>query len=323
MTDAPRKATRRLSVIIPVYNGAGTIGPLVEKLSEHLADRYDLEVVLVNDASPSDDSAAVCRSLARGRPWVKFIDLARNFGEHNAVMAGLNYCTGDSAVIMDDDFQNPPSEVVKLIERLDEGFDVVFSRYETKKHHFLRNLGSRFHNAVANVLLSKNTDLYLSSFKALNRFAIDEIIRYTGPYPYIDGLLLRTTNHYASVQVEHAERQQGQSGYTARKLIRLWLSMFTNFSVLPLRIASFMGFVFAGLGFVAAILFAVEKLRNPALPAGWASTIIILLIVSGIQLCALGMIGEYLGRLFLKVSRTPQFVARETVNVERRRETER
>lgn len=231
MSGPEQRRTRRLSVVVPVYNGARTVGPLVERLHEHLASRYELEVVLVNDGSPDDDSADVCRGLALRLPWVRFVDLARNFGEHNAVMAGLNHCSGDAAVIMDDDFQNPPAEVVKLVERLDEGYDVVFSRYEEKKHHPLRNLGSRFNDAVANLVLDKHSDLYLSSFKALNRFLIDEIIRYPGPYPYVDGLILRTTRHYATQTVEHVERQHGRSGYTARKLVRLWLAMFTNFSV--------------------------------------------------------------------------------------------
>ncbi len=307
----------KVSIVVPVYNGAASIGRLVGVLLEELVPRYALEIVLVNDCSP-DDSARVCRELAEQHPQtVRFVNLARNFGEHNAVMAGLTHCTGDCAVIMDDDFQNPPSEVTLLVDKLDEGYDVAYSRYETKRHSWFRNLGSSFNNLVASWMIKKPRDLYLSSFKAINRFAIDETIRYRGPFPYIDGLLLRTTRNIGTVLVKHVAREEGKSNYTLRKLIRLWLNMFTNFSILPLRVASLVGFAFAAGGMAIAVYFAIERLNNPQLPLGWASTVCIILIVSGVQLSVLGMIGEYLGRLFLKDNGSPQFVVRETVNCER------
>lgn len=313
-TRRPSSKISKLSVVIPVYNGARTVGALVETLRGVVASRFDLEVLLVNDGSPSDNSGEVCEQIALRHPWVKFLDLSRNFGEHNAVMVGLNYCVGDAAVILDDDFQNPPSEVIKLVTKLDEGYDVVYSSYAKKKHHVLRNLGSQFNGLVASVLLRKPRDLYLSSFKALNRFVIDELVKYTGPYPYIDGLILRFTRNYATVQVEHSPRRDGKSGYTVRKLVSLWLNMFTNFSILPLRVASMLGLVFAIIGLVGASLFLVEKLQNPSLPTGWPSLIISLFVVSGVQMFALGVIGEYLGRLFLKDNGNPQFVVRKSVN---------
>jgi len=303
-----------VSIVIPVYNGAATVGSLVERLRGALAQAdFTFEVVLVNDGS-ADRSAEVCRQLAHTYPWVRFVNLARNFGEHNAVLAGLTHASGSCAVIMDDDFQNPPSEVGKLIARLREGHDVVFSRYDSKRHSLLRNLGSRFHNLVASVMLGKPRDLYLSSFKALSRFAIDEVVKYKGPYPYLDGLILRTTRNYTTELVQHDPRREGRSGYTLRKLVRLWLNMFTNFSVLPLRIASFAGLLCAAVGVVLAIVFACEKLEHPELPLGWASVMVGLLLVGSVQLVALGMIGEYLGRLFMNANGCPQFVARETVN---------
>jgi undecaprenyl-phosphate 4-deoxy-4-formamido-L-arabinose transferase len=307
----------RLSIVIPVYNGAKTIGPLVQALEKELASQFDLEVVLVNDGSPADNSAEVCGSMAKANPRVKFVNLSRNFGEHNAVMAGLNYCTGQAVVIMDDDCQNPPSEVIKLVNRLNEGYDVVYSYYEKKEHSFARNLGSKFNNLVASALIHKPRDLYLSSFKAISRFIIDELIKYTGPYPYIDGLILRITRNYSTVQVEHRARQEGQSGYTVHKLVSLWLNMFTNFSILPLRATTLLGFVFAFVGLVGAILIIVERLRNPGLPAGYASIIVALLIITAVQLFAIGMVGEYLGRLFLKDNGSPQFTVRGTINCER------
>ncbi len=313
IVSRPAEATPRVSIVIPVYRGAKTVGRLVGALVAGLAESYDLEIVLVNDGSP-DNSAAVCRQLAAEVRAVKFVNLSRNFGEHNAVMAGLNHATGECAVIMDDDFQNPPEEVSKLVEELRQGYDVVFSYYETKQHHWLRNVASRLNNLAASVLLHKPGDVYLSSFKAINRFTIDEIVKYQGPYPYLDGLILRVTRNFSRVLVRHDRRCEGRSGYTLTKLASLWLNMFTNFSVLPLRMATAAGFAFSILGLGMAAAFAVEKLRNPELPVGWASLICSVFVIGGVQLFALGMIGEYLGRLFLKLGGQPQYVVREVVS---------
>lgn len=303
----------RVSVVVPVFNSETTLEPLVARLHAALAQRYELEIVLVNDGS-EDASAEVCRRIAESHPWVRYVGLSRNFGEHNAVMAGLRYATGDCAVVVDDDFQNPPESVAALVEKLREGYDVVFSSYASKHHSAFRNLGSWLNNAAASVLLHKDFHLYLSSFKAINRFVIDELRRYEGPYPYVDGLILRVTRNVATQPVEHHPRAEGRSNYTLRRLFRLWLNMFTSFSILPLRVASLAGLLFALTGLVMAVMFVLERLENPDLPAGWASLAVIVLVVSGVQLFALGMIGEYLGRLFLKDNGTPMFVARETRN---------
>lgn len=302
-----------ISIVIPVYRGAQSIGPLVDRLEATVGSRRKLELVLVNDGSP-DDSEQVCRAIAQARPHVKFVNLSRNFGEHNAVMAGLNHATGGIAVIMDDDAQNPPEEVIGLVEQVERGFDVAWSRYQKKQHSWFRNFGSRLNDRVATVLLRKPKDLYLSSFKAINRFVIDQVTRYRGPYPYLDGLILRVTQNYTTVLCEHRGREAGKSGYTLRKLVSLWLNMFTSFSILPLRLTSLIGVVVALIGVVLAVAFLVERLVNPELQRGWASLIVTLLVVSGIQLTALGMIGEYVGRLFLMDSGRPQFVVRDRVN---------
>ncbi len=310
-----RHAHARLSIVIPVYRGEKTIARLVHSLVDCLTDSCQLEIVLVNDGSP-DKSADVCRGLAVRFAFVKFLNLSRNFSEHNAVMAGLNHATGDYVVIMDDDFQNPPGEVTKLVDEIQKGYDVVFSCYAEKQHHFLRNLGSRVNDWFAVVLLDKPRDLYLSSFKILSRFVVDELIKYDGPYPYIDGLVLRFTRNYSRVLVAHDPRREGRSGYTLRKLISLYLNMFTNFSILPLRLASCAGLASSVLGLALAAYFVAERIQNPQLPAGWASMIVSLFIIAGIQLFSLGMIGEYLGRLFLKDNGRPQFVIREKLNCE-------
>jgi len=309
----PNGSGPKLSIVVPVYRGADTVGELVEKLSEELRAYYDLEIVLVDDKSP-DHSAEVMRELAARFPWVVCVFLSRNFGEHNAVLAGLNHARGDFIVTMDDDLQNPPYEVKRLVDELDRGYDVVYSRYEVKRHSLFRNFGSWLNDRVANVMLGKPKGLYLCSFRAMNRFVVNEVIRFDGPFPYIDGLILRATRNIGVLTVEHHERKVGRSGYTLMKLIRLWANMFTSFSILPLRATSVFGLVVAALGVLLALLFAFERLVHPELPMGWASIMVAVMVLSGVQLFSLGMLGEYLGRLFLKVGGEPQFVVRSTQN---------
>ncbi len=315
MTD--RRHPSSLSVVIPVYNGALTIGPLVDRLVEQFAESAVLEIVLVNDGS-ADDSAAVCRQLAaRHSGVVRFLDLSRNFGEHQAILAGLNRTSGEVVAIMEDDFQSSPEEVARLVDTLLEGgHDVVYGQFADRQYSFSRKLGSWFNNRMANVLLGKPKDLYLSSFKCLSRFLVNEVCRYQGPFPYLDGLILRVTRNIGVVDCQHHPRQQGTSGYTLRKLIGLWLNMFTNFSILPLRLAVFVGFGFAAVGGLLSIAVIIEKLLIPETQVGWASTVIVIMIFAGLQLMVLGMIGEYLGRVFLSSNQTPQFAVREEVGFE-------
>jgi undecaprenyl-phosphate 4-deoxy-4-formamido-L-arabinose transferase len=304
-----------VSIIIPVYKGAATIGRLVDVLSEQLSPRFNLEIVLINDNSP-DDSEAVCAAIQKKYPqMVRFFSLARNFSEHNAVMAGLNRAKGDYAVIMDDDFQNPVSEAAKLIEYASQNdFDVVYTYYKEKKHSFFRNFGSRFNDWVANIMLAKPKDLYLSSFKIINRFLIDEIIKYDGPSPYVDGLVLRTTSHIGKIEVLHEERAAaaGKSGYTFKKLFSLWMNSFINFSIIPLRIMTIAGFVFALFSFLLGLEIILEKLFswNPFIPQGYAMFAVLLSFFSGVQMIAVGLSGEYLGRIFLFQNKKPQYVIR-------------
>ena len=313
----------KVSIIIPVYNSSETISLLVDKIQEEIKIYKELEIVLVNDGSSLDNSSEVCEGIACTNPTVKFINLSRNFGEHNAVLAGLNFCTGDCAVIMDDDFQNSPKDVYKLVDEIVNGNDVVFSKYAEKKHHFLRNLGSKVNNLFASILLNKPRDLYLSSFKAINRFVIDELVKYKGPYPYIDGLILRITQRFVSVTVEHDSRTNGKSGYTISKLISLWLNMFTNFSIIPLRLSVALGFIFSAIGIVLAFVFFIEKIRNPDLPMGWTSLMISIFLLASLQLFAIGMVGEYLGRMFLSTGGKPQFVVRSLTNCCQGKESEK
>ncbi|HEY0963228.1 MAG TPA: glycosyltransferase family 2 protein [Pseudomonadales bacterium] len=302
--------TLKLSICIPVYNGAATISALVDACVSVLNEHYVLEFVLVNDYS-RDDSDAVCKELAARHAFVKYISLRRNFGEHNAVMCALNYASGDFAVVIDDDFQNPPSEIRALVEEARKGYDVVYSRYADKQHGALRNLGSRFNDRVANWLLEKPPGLYLSSFKVIAADMVRRLIRYQGPSPYIDGLILRETRNISSVLVAHAARREGQSNYTLAKLVSLWLNMFINFSVKPLRLFALFGMVVTLVSFVAAVAFIVQKLMNPTLQVGWTSVMVSILFFSGVQIIFLGLIGEYVGKHYLHSNGTPQWVVKE------------
>jgi undecaprenyl-phosphate 4-deoxy-4-formamido-L-arabinose transferase len=301
------------SIVIPVYNSARIIRPLVERLIAVLRVEA-LQIVLVNDGSV-DDSDAACRALSARYPGtVTYVRLSRNFGEHNAVMAGLHHAHGDYMVIMDDDCQNPPEEVPRLIDHAaSQGYDIVYTYSARKHHHWFRNLGSRLNNRVATFMLEKPPDLYLSSFKCLSRFIVGEILKYRGPYPYVDGLALRCTRNIGTIEVRHEPRREGRSNYTLHKLLRLWLNMFVNFSVVPLRISTLLGLAGSLLGLVLGIQVVVERIARPDVPVGWASVMVAILLFSGVQLVLLGLMGEYLGRLFLTENQTPQFVVREVV----------
>lgn len=307
------KRTSIISIVIPVYNGGKTIDSLVDKLIAGLRNA-DLQIVLVNDGS-YDNSHDICEKLAFKYPLiVTYINLSKNFGEHNAVMAGLNYTNGEYVVIMDDDFQNPPEEIQKLIDvAVTKRYDITYTYYEKKQHMLFRNVGSKFNNWVANFMLNKPRDLYLSSFKCLSRLVVKEIIKYKGPFPYIDGLALRCTRNIGQIKVRHEKRREGRSGYTFRKLVRLWLSMFINFSVIPLRISTLLGLGYSFLGLATTIYVIIDKLVHPETPIGWPSLIITVMIFSGVQLIILGLLGEYIGRLFLSSNQTPQYVVREVI----------
>jgi undecaprenyl-phosphate 4-deoxy-4-formamido-L-arabinose transferase len=300
-----------LSFVIPVYNGSGTVGKVVEDIHEIYAD-LELEVVLVNDGS-HDDSEHTCIALRESHPKsVTFVHLSRNFGEHNAVMAGLNHATGAYVAVLDDDGQNPPGEVRRMYDELKaRGYDVVYGRYRAKQHGWFRNLGSWFNDRIANFMLNKPRELYLSSFKVMNRFVVDEITRYTGAFPYIDGLILRTTDNLGQVEVEHRDRQDARSNYTLRRLFLLWLNMFLNFSITPLRLSVLLGTVTSLISVFLMAAVVIDKLYiNPNAAVGVPTVLISVIFFAGVQLLILGAIGEYLGRLFLDQSKSPQFVVR-------------
>lgn len=300
----------KLSIIVPVYRSAPILPQLVEQIyaemrKEGWADSFEL--LLINDASP-DNSWQVIRSLAAVHSFIRGVSLRRNFGQHNAIMAGLNYINGDFIVLMDDDLQHPPNAIGSMVRALAEGYDVCYTNYLNRQHAAWKKLGSRFNDWVATRLLGKPKGLYLSSFKGLRKEVAREVIRYDGPYAYVDGLILDVTRSITTIDIEHQDRHEGEGNYNLRRSISLWLKMATSFSVLPLRLATYAGFTLAALSLAMIAFVVVQKLLHPEFPPGWASLIATVLLIGGIQTLCIGMIGEYLGRTYLKLNHKPQFV---------------
>jgi glycosyltransferase involved in cell wall biosynthesis len=302
--------TPALSFVIPLYYSAETITALVKEI-EGLQVEGGHELVLVNDGS-RDATAGLCRELLRdARIPITFINHARNFGEHNAVLTGYRHARGAYLVNLDDDGQNPPAEAVRLWQHAKkEGLDAVYGHYGRKEHSFFRNFGSWLTNRITDWVLDKPKGFYLSSFRCVSAFVAREVARHEGPYPYIDGLILQVTQNIGALEVRHAERAAGRSGYTLRRLLRLWLSTFVNFSVMPLRLATLLGLVMAGAGLAGLAIIFYLRLTGRGPDYGWGSLMGALLVFSGTQLVMLGLIGEYVGRMFLTVSRRPQSVVR-------------
>ena len=301
----------KLSVIIPVYNSEKTIQPLVESLQWALSE-VCFEIVMVNDGS-RDGSEQVCKHLAQLYPNIRFISLRRNYGEFNAVMCGLNWAYGDYCVMIDDDFQNPPQEILKLIhvaENADN--DVVYTYYSKKQHSVSRNLGSKVVNWLTSYLLNKPKSLYLSSFKLIRQDVVREIIKYNGPYPYIDGLIFRITGNIGTVQVEHLRREEGSSNYTFQKLVSLFLNILFCYSSLPIRLFMPIGISLFGLGCLLLGYLTMQWIIGPD-PKGWQVVTATLIFIGGIQCTLLSVLGEYIGKSFMAQNGHPQYVIKHNI----------
>ena len=301
-----------LSIVVPLYNAAATLPALYREIAA-LEVPGGHELIVVNDGS-CDETEAIALKLTRESTLpMTCLNLSRNFGEHNAVLAGCRVASGRYVITMDDDLQNPPSEVLKLLAVAEaEKRDVVFAIYDHKEHVWWRNAGSWLTNQIADFVVDKPRKLYLSSFRCLSRLVADEIAKSQTPYPYIDGLIFQVTQNAGTVRVRHVERAQGASGYNFRKLVRLWLSMLINVSVVPLRLMTLAGLVTSALGFLASIEVVIERMfRTTAI--GWSSLMAAMLLLSGMQLLLLGILGEYVGRIYLGISDKPQSVVRDRI----------
>ncbi len=303
---------RKISFVIPCYNSEKTIEDVVKEIETTIEKRGkdDYEIVLVNDCS-KDNVWEKIKSISKQNAKVMGVCFAKNFGQHAALMAGYRKATGDIVVSLDDDGQTPADEVYSLIDKIEEGYDVVYASYAHKKHSFARNLGTKMNNFMCEVLLGKPKKLMITSFFAAKKYIVDEIVKYENSYTYVPGLVLRTTKSIGTVPVCHREREVGSSGYSFAKLVALWVNGFTAFSVTPLRISMVMGMGSAVIGFIYLIYVIVNKFINPSVPLGWSSTTAILLLLGGMILFVLGMIGEYLGRVYISLNNAPQYVVKE------------
>ena len=308
-----------ISFCIPCYRSEKTLEGVINEIDESMKkmDSYDYEVILVNDGSPDDTWGKICEVAKKSAHQnVLGINLAKNFGQHAAIMAALNASAGDYVVCLDDDGQTPADEVDKLIAALENGADVAYARYSHKQHNLFRNFGTAMNEWMASVMLGKPKDLYVSSYFAVKRFVVNEMVKYESSYPYVIGLVLRTTRNIVNVDVTHRKREVGQSGYTLGKLFALWINGFTAFSIKPLRIATFTGAVFAVLGIIYGIYTVIKKFVLPDVQIGFSALMSAVVFMGGAIMLLLGMIGEYLGRLYISQNKNPQFVIRETTRDE-------
>ena len=310
----------KLSFVIPCYNSEKTIQDVVNSIKKELENKgfANYEIVLVNDFS-RDNTSSVIEALAQNDQKIVVINFSKNFGQHSALMAGFRASTGDVVVYLDDDGQCPIDKVFELIEPLKNGFDISIADYGKKKQSKFKNFGSKVNDIMAECLINKPKELQLSNFGAIKRFVVDEIIKYKNCYPYIAGLMLRTTSKIANVKMEENERQSGTTNYNLRKLLSLWLNGFTSFSVKPLRITTIIGILFALIGFVFGLYTVINKLFiNIDVAWGYSTIVALLTFFNGITLIVLGMVGEYIGRIFISLNKSPQYVIKNSINLNNR-----
>lgn len=303
-----------ISIVIPCYYSEKTIAKVTEMVMAEFAaqDKYSCEFVLVNDGS-ADGTYREIQRLGQKYPNVCGVNLMRNFGQHNALMAALHYTNGDYVLGMDDDMQTHPSQIFKLIHKMEEGFDLVYGIYPDKKNSSLKNFTSKLNEVTSRIMLNRPKEITSSNFWIITRKVRDEVVKYESFNPYIDGIFYRVTHNIGNVEVEHFKREYGTSNYTLKKLVNLWLA-YWNFSVIPLRISFFLGMFAAFAGAVIAILVVINKILHPDMTVGWSSTLCVMVVFFGLILMVLGIVGEYLGKIILILNNTPQYIVRETIN---------
>ena len=311
-----------LSFVVPCYRSEKTIEGVVAEIIERWGEKselYDYEIVLVSDASP-DNVWSVIKRLANENDRIKGVCFSKNYGQHAALLAGYRKCRGDIIITLDDDGQSPMDSLYKLVDSIHEGNDVVFAKFVEKKKSLGRKLGSSFNRKISEIMIDFPKEIEPNSFYAMKAFVAKEMIRYDNSYPYIAGLITRTTRKIANVDTIQRERLEGKSNYTLGKLIGLFMNGFTAFSVKPLRIATFLGFICAAIGFIAGVVFVIMKLINPAVAVGFTTLIAVMLLIGGLQMIMLGLIGEYIGRIYISINKSPQYVVREEINTEKETE---
>ena len=303
-----------ISVVIPCYGSEKTIESVVLDTIITLKERNnEFEIILVNDCS-YDNVWNKIKELHKKYSNIIGINFTKNFGQHAALMAGYREAKGDVVVSLDDDGQTDPKELWKLIDKLNEGYDIVLAKYPVLKESLFRRFGSLINKKMSEVLVNKPKNVRGSSYTAIRRYVIEDIIKYEKPYPYLAGLMYRVTQNVSEVEVEHYSRKVGKSGYSIKKLVSLIMNGFTAFSVKPLRVATYVGFLTAIVGFIYGIVIIVKKLTNIIFESGYSSIMATLLFIGGIIMILLGLIGEYIGRIYISINNSPQYVIKEKVN---------
>lgn len=298
----------KISIVVPTYNSQDCLEELVTQIQKNVKN---YEVILVNDCS-LDNSWEVIKKISSSNDNVKGINLMKNTGQDNAIMAGLHFVTGDYIVIMDDDLQHDPSDISSLYNALLGGYDVCYANFSRKEHAMWKNFGSWLNGKIAEIVIEKPREVYLSPYKIMKRKIADEILKYTGPYPYIDGLIFRLTKSITQIDARHSQRFAGKSNYSLATSVKVSLKLATSFSVIPLRISSFVGFAASSIAVLLAAYYMIEYFTSGISIEGWTSLTLILLFLGGMILISLGMIGEYVGRMYMLTNNMPQFTIRET-----------
>lgn len=303
-----------VSVAIPCYCSAKTIPQVVNDLIVEF-EKHDAEyqIVLVNDGSP-DNTFDVIKEMSLGNPNVIAVNLSKNYGQHSARMAAIPFLTGDYIVYMDDDGQHPVSGIYKMIDKLEAGnYDVVYALFKQKRHSLFKRITSGINTATLNFLTGKPKDVKNSSFSVMRPYILKEMEKYKSPFPSWTGFIMQVTKNIANVELEHYERLSGKSNYTLKKMIRLYINSMTGFSIVPLRLSSIIGVVVAILGFIVGVYSIIHKILSPSVPMGYTSLISVLLFIGGMIMMMLGMLGEYIGRIYMINSNLPQYVVKEVV----------
>lgn len=304
-----------VSILIPCYNSENSIIKVVELAQEEFQKQkdYECEFVLVNDYSRDHTWQSICK-LAEKYPNVKGLDLAKNFGQHNAMMAGLHYTEGDLIIGMDDDMQNHPSQIPLFLDKIQEGYDIVFGVFKERKFSAVKNLTGSVSRFLLWHLLERPKDIQMSSFWCCRRYVRDEVVKYKGYNVFLQLLFFRTTHNIANIEIEHYEREEGTSNYNFRRGLKHFMTCL-NFTVIPLRAATLFGTLFSAAGFIGALAVLIRKILDPTIAIGWSSLMCAMLVLFGFCFLMLGIIGEYIGKLMLNINLTPQFVIHETANI--------
>jgi len=301
-----------LSIVIPVYNSQDNLAELARQIQDALSDmRYEL--ILVNDGS-RDRSWDVIVELCKVYPDIIGVNLRKNSGQDNAIMAGLSYAAGNYTVIMDDDIQHSPYDIMKLYDECRKGYDICYANFLKKNQALWKNLGSWFNGKIADILIDKPKHIYLSPFQIIRKDVVDEVLKYRGPYPYVQGLLLQITSNVTQITIDHHERFRGRGNFNFFRSMSVFFKLATSFSVYPLRIASLMGFLVASLGFGLAVYYLIDYFLSDHKVEGWLTLVLINLIIGGMVLTSIGLIGEYMGRMYLSLNAKPQYTIKETVH---------